>query len=94
MKDLLDQNLIEHNIFLPVESSFSPFLAIEQIKNILENSLSESGVQVVSNSTIHEDQIILGDVDRIQQVLLNLVSNAQKFVPKNRGMIKFESSLE
>ena len=27
-------------------------------------------------------------------MLLNLVSNARKFVPKNRGVIKFESSLE
>ena len=93
MKDLLDQNLIEHNIFVPNESSFSPLQAVDQITNILENSMKENNVQVISTSEIHEEQTLIGDVDRIQQVLLNLVSNARKYVPKERGVIKFESCL-
>ena len=36
---------------------------------------------------------LLGDVNRIQQVLLNLLSNARKFVPKTDGIIKIESLL-
>lgn len=39
MKDLLDQNLIEHNIFVPIQALFSPIQAITQIKNIIQNSM-------------------------------------------------------
>lgn len=37
MKDLLDQNLIENNCFVPIESIFNPINAINQIKQIYEN---------------------------------------------------------
>ena len=58
-----------------------------------ENSLQGSDAKIVAESSIHEDQTLIGDVDRIQQVLLNLVSNAGKFLPKTHGIIKLESSL-
>jgi len=38
--------------------------------------------------------MLLGDADRIQQVLLNLLSNARKYVPKNNGRIMIESELQ
>ena len=37
MKDLLDQNLIDNNCFVPIESVFNPINAINQIKQIYEN---------------------------------------------------------
>ena len=46
MKDLLDQNLIEHNIFVPNNVEFSPFEAIDQIKNILENTMRDCNVKI------------------------------------------------
>ena len=36
---------------------------------------------------------LIGDVDRIQQVLLNLTSNATKFVTKTEGIIKIAAHL-
>jgi two-component system, NarL family, sensor histidine kinase BarA len=36
---------------------------------------------------------MLGDADRIQQVLQNLLSNAIKFVPKGNGLIKVKAEI-
>ena len=55
MKDLLDQNLIEHNIFVPNETTFSPLQAIGAITNIIENSMKGFDVVITSKSSIHED---------------------------------------
>jgi len=40
-----------------------------------------------------QDKALVGDVDRIQQVLLNLLSNARKFVPKQQGLILVKAEL-
>ena len=41
-----------------------------------------------------EDRLLVGDAGRIQQVLLNLLSNARKYVPKNTsGKIKINSMI-
>lgn len=37
-------------------------------------------------------QNLLGDVDRIQQVLINLLANARKFVSKTAGIIRIETT--
>lgn len=37
-----------------------------------------------------DEQKLFGDKDRLQQVLLNLMSNARKYVPKERGLINIE----
>ena len=39
MKDLLDQNLIDNNCFVPIESIFNPINVINSIKQIYENQL-------------------------------------------------------
>ena len=85
MKDLLDQNLIEHNIFVPNNVEFSPFEAIDQIKNILESTMRDDDVKIYSRSTLRKSLELVGDVDRIQQVLLNLSTNARKYVSKKDG---------
>jgi two-component system sensor histidine kinase/response regulator len=50
-------------------------------------------VQVIADYAGLLAKTLIGDVNRIQQVLLNLLSNARKFVPKTDGIIKIESLL-
>lgn len=80
MKDLLDQGLISHGKFVANQVEFTPNQAVSQIKDILYNSLLDKDVQVTSNYDSNLNGVCVGDVDRIQQVLLNLTSNARKFV--------------
>jgi len=43
---------------------------------------------------IDEDLILIGDSDRISQVLMNLLTNARKYVPLENGRITIESELK
>jgi signal transduction histidine kinase len=82
MQDLLDQNLIEHKAFVPRQIEFSPHAAITRIKNLVEAHTNKYDIQIVDSYRFDQDKALVGDVDRIQQVLLNLLSNSRKFVPK------------
>lgn len=46
------------------------------------------------DNKIDEDQILVGDSDRISQVLINLLTNARKYVPVDNGRITIESELK
>jgi len=35
--------------------------------------------------------LLIGDADRVQQVLQNLLSNARKFAPKKNGLITIKT---
>lgn len=89
MKDLLDQGLIEHGSFVPREVVFSPRETVEQIAGILRTLTGSSAVVTEEYSTDLPCRVV-GDVGRIEQVLLNLVSNARKYVAKQEGLIKVQ----
>ena len=93
VKDLLDQNLIEHSSFNPVEVNFYPVAAIKQICNMLETQMKHDDVQIFQEYDNSIRREMVGDLDRIQQVLLNLTSNARKFAPKFGGLIKIRAEL-
>jgi CheY-like chemotaxis protein len=94
MKDLLDHNLIEHNNFLPREFEFSPKAAISSIVDILASQIRNRDVKVARHFDPSLCDVAIGDVDRIQQVLMNIVFNACKFVPVQNGKIDVYASLD
>jgi signal transduction histidine kinase len=94
MKDLLDHNLIENNNFLPREFEFSPKAAISSIVDILTSYSQNRGIKVASHFDVSLCEMAIGDVDRIQQVLMNIVFNACKFVPAQNGKIDVYASLD
>lgn len=49
--------------------------------------MRDCDVKVISKTKLKDVETLIGDVDRIQQVLLNLSSNARKFVPRQHGCI-------
>jgi len=80
--DILDISRIETGQIEIFESNFSASLLLEETAYILQELIStnEKNVEVrVINAIDTVSDKVLGDKDRIQQVLLNLVSNAQKF---------------
>jgi len=94
MKDLLDHNLIDNNTFLPREFEFSPKAAIGTIVDILASQSRNRDIKVSRHFDASLCEMAVGDVDRIQQVLMNIAFNACKFVPAQNGKIDVFSSLE
>lgn len=94
MSDLLDLGLLEHGNFSAHEIEFSPRKAVSQIAGVLVNYLKNFDVQVELEYDQQLASTLIGDVDRVQQVLMNLISNARKFVPKVDGIIKIQTSTQ
>lgn len=93
MKDLLDQGLIDNGKFVAHNVEFTPNQAVTQITDILRHLLVNNDVNVIDSLDPMLDGICTGDRDRLQQVLLNLTTNARKFVPKQAGRIKIKTKL-
>lgn len=89
----MDQNLIERKVFVANEAIFYPWQAIEQIKSIFVCYMQDSDVKFSSHYDFGKEKRLIGDANRVQQVLLNLVSNARKFVSQIGGRIQINAGL-
>ena len=49
-------------------------------------------MKIRSTFNFDDEQRLFGDLDRIQQVLLNLMSNARKYVSKENGLIDIKAT--
>ena len=86
INDILDYSKIEDNkLFLEVEP-FSVSEVVDAVQFDVESLMSDKGIEFIA---CYEDSFVddwLGDIVRVKQVLLNLVSNAVKFT--QQGSVK------
>ena len=93
IKDMLDRSLIQNKILVPV---YTPhvlkdviFETIEVIKFIASNK----NVKIYSTAKYEETKMFKIDVNRVQQVITNLVSNAIKFSVEGQNIfVNFAAS--
>jgi signal transduction histidine kinase len=85
--------MIANGSFIPREVEFAPRHTIRQMLDIFETLLTTQDVKIEEFYDPLLPSYFLGDVERIQQVLLNLLSNARKFVSRKNGIIRIETSL-
>ncbi|QIW96548.1 hypothetical protein AMS68_002066 [Peltaster fructicola] len=65
---------------------------INDIMNALRATRSRPGVETIDDIQLDPDLIVLGDMSRLQQVIMNLMSNAYKFTAK--GFVKVAVKVE
>ncbi|MEG2234472.1 MAG: response regulator, partial [Oscillospiraceae bacterium] len=88
INDILDMSRIESGkIFIRNDNiPFEEF--ISGINNICHAQAQEKGVEYDSIITSFAEETYIGDAMKLQQVLINIISNAIKFTPKG-GRVQF-----
>jgi signal transduction histidine kinase/ActR/RegA family two-component response regulator len=92
LNDVLDLAKIESGKMTLAEESFSFSAMLQSVITPAELQCRHKGVQLVCNVAPDLPDTLIGDVVRLRQVVINLVSNACKFT--NEGTVEVEVSAE
>ena len=82
MKDLLDRSLLEKKSLVPDYSLQNLSQVIKEVIQIMEVQASHKQIRISFDSDLPSKRLKI-DVNRIQQVLINLIGNAIKFSHTN-----------
>ena len=81
-KDLLDVSLLDNGSFTLRESRFTVRTMIQEVVDLVDAQAKAQILSIdIDLSQINFTEVI-GDANRIQQILLNILSNALKFSPQ------------
>ncbi len=92
INDLLDLSKMSAGMLQIVEVDFAPAKLCQMIFDIFKQRTEEFGLTFTFNVQQHIPQMLLGDPDRIKQILVNLIGNALKFT--QQGEIKVDITWE
>ncbi len=92
INDILDMSKIESGKMEIASKAFSMEELLQNIKNMLEITAAEKNLEFNTAFHISSEYGYLGDALRINQVLMNLLSNAFKFT--QHGSVSLEVSAE
>ncbi len=91
INDILDFSKIESGNINLEEYPFSINSVVDYIKTTFENQAQKKGIEFVVNVSPNVTPDLMGDVVRINQVLLNLCSNAIKFTSQGQVSVSIEA---
>lgn len=84
--DILDLSKIEAGKFTIVDEPYDLEILLYDVTTIAAARIGDKPVNFLVEPSPHLPQVLLGDMDRVRQVLLNLVGNAIKFT--ERGSVR------
>lgn len=80
INSILDVNQLEHGHIDLNKTAFSPAACLRESADVLR-PLADKKEQQPTVECDEEDHVVLGDVGRINQIIVNIVSNAIKYTP-------------
>ncbi|MDR2076800.1 MAG: response regulator [Desulfovibrio sp.] len=92
INDILDFSKIESGRLDIIPSSYETASLLHDTLVIIRVKLAETPLALISDISPELPAALIGDANRVRQVLLNLLSNAVKYTKK--GFIKFSASRE
>lgn len=92
VNDILDYSKIEANKFELVSEPFTVESCIDQSLYILDHRASQKGLTLTHQAITPLPKVVIGDVGRLKQILVNLIGNAVKFT--HQGQVKVKVGAE
>ena len=86
INDILDHSKIESGKYTFVNRPFETGLILNQIETLFKSKAEEKGISFLIELDPQIPKTMIGDPIRLNQILINLVSNAVKFT--DRGFVK------
>jgi signal transduction histidine kinase len=93
INDILDMSKIEAGKFELSLVEFNFNNVLKQVLNVIHFRIEEKRQNLTLNVDTHIPEKLIGDDQRLAQVITNLMSNAVKFTPEEKD-IRFEARLE
>jgi signal transduction histidine kinase/CheY-like chemotaxis protein len=94
INDVLDLSKIESGHVELDHVTFDCSSVVDRVIEVASVAARAKGVELIGNYLPESPRYFVGDPDRLQQVLLNLVSNAVKFTEKGEVVVKVEPADE
>ncbi|MCO4783987.1 MAG: response regulator [Candidatus Cloacimonetes bacterium] len=94
LNDLLDHSKIESNQLELCFEEFDLNELLQQVYKLYTIKIDQTKVKFECESSYQSKNLIVGDVDRLKQVLMNLVNNAIKFTGSGEVILKVETVSE
>ena len=92
INDILDHSKIEAGKLHIEELEFNPRDLVEAVSMALQPQAAKKGLQIKTHLSDHLPERLIGDPNRLTQILNNLISNALKFTEK--GMVSLGVKVE
>ncbi|WP_084221455.1 hybrid sensor histidine kinase/response regulator [Shewanella fidelis] len=90
INDLLDLSKMSAGMLQIVEIDFSPAKLCQMIYDIFKLRTEEFGLEFIFNYQDDIPKRLLGDPDRIKQILVNLIGNSIKFTKQGKITVNLE----
>ncbi|UQV20180.1 ATP-binding protein [Vibrio sp. J383] len=92
INDILDFSRMEANTLILEQKSFSLQECIHSTIDSFEPSANAKNIQLVTPYQPNQPVMVIGDVHRFQQILLNLIGNAIKFTSDGSVIVNVETN--
>jgi len=90
VNELLDEAQIQANTTILKEKTFSPAILLEQAVSGLDIVAEKKGLGFLTYIDPNLPEHLLGDEQRLRQIMINLIGNAIKFTEKGEVWVRLE----
>jgi len=86
INDILDLSKLEQGKMELEKLQFSLFQVVQESMNVIAIEADKKGIELIVDIQPPMDYLVIGDINRLRQILVNLLSNAVKF--SDSGVIR------
>ena len=88
INDILDFSKVEAGRMAIEEEEYEPMSLVNDVANIVNTRIGEKDVELILDIVPDLPRKLLGDINRLKQVIINLANNAVKFTRKGQVVLK------